>query len=796
MKCAGNNSTLFLNPLASLFLFLLLLVTLAVNLAVPIREGDLWWQMAYGRYLLANNTLIPDHTAFSWTPSDGSIIYCAWIAEIFLYVLYKIGGLATLYLLKYGCFLFFLYILWRQALKYQINSLPLTWLICLLSLLMIDQAAYIKPEIFSFVFILLTAWTWENFKSTDKHGYSCYLFPFYILLWVNIHGGFIFGLTYLVCLGCGEILNILFSSQQKLPLKKQTRFFFSLFLCFVAIFITPYGWKYPIQLVNNLFLGGLDVEHYEMVFAYKSILDRQLWPLHFIDYLVLAIIIFLFLLVVNIRKRGIDYSLILSNIIFLWLFTRFLRTTYFWGVIFAFSGFNLLYQLEPQKALWNKQRQKFTKYFIVILFLFLAFRSNYESVFCLHGPNWLGFGNSYINPQDESRFIKENFAGLRLGNDYDTGGYLLWDLWPDTKVFIDPRYFPFRDWFVEYREFVSGKNPSFIDKFPCDVWCLNLIYPVVSDFLQSNNWRLVYYGPSACIFARKELLKGNPAIQVSDSLSNIKSLAQAMIALQFTVRINDLNTSKKIVDSFNFNKFIPTHRSLVAQAYNSFGGVLLKNHQYDEAKKYFDKSLKLAPQYAPAYGNLGAASFIEERYDKAIEYYNIAIAIEPTNPEYYFNLALIMQSQGDVENAVINYRHSLRLDPNQANIYFFLGNIFLDKNNNQESIAYFLEALKISPNFLPVLIKLGQIYYQNREYNKSIEYFKRVLELQPDLKKTYFNIACLYAKLNDLDMAIHWLQLAVDKGYDNWDNIKKDPDLNSIRQTDDYRRIIESSPPL
>ncbi|MGW8320964.1 MAG: hypothetical protein ACWGSD_05360, partial [Thermodesulfobacteriota bacterium] len=45
----------------------IVLLTLAIRYAEPVRDGDLWWQMAYGRYLIEHRTLIPDHTAFTWT---------------------------------------------------------------------------------------------------------------------------------------------------------------------------------------------------------------------------------------------------------------------------------------------------------------------------------------------------------------------------------------------------------------------------------------------------------------------------------------------------------------------------------------------------------------------------------------------------------------------------------------------------------------------------------------------------------------------------------------------------------
>ena len=59
---------------------------------------------------------------------------------------------------------------------------------------------------------------------------------------------------------------------------------------------------------------------------------------------------------------------------------------------------------------------------------------------------WFGFGISYQNSVQEAEFIRNHLSNYFLGNDYDTGGYLLWALSPEQKIFIDPRYFPFKDW--------------------------------------------------------------------------------------------------------------------------------------------------------------------------------------------------------------------------------------------------------------------------------------------------------------------------------------------------------------
>ena len=81
-------------------------ITIAFMGAGPVTDGDLWWQMAYGRFMVENRTLIPDHSVFSWTFASNTQIYNAWIAELALYWIHAVAGLPGLFALRYLAMMF------------------------------------------------------------------------------------------------------------------------------------------------------------------------------------------------------------------------------------------------------------------------------------------------------------------------------------------------------------------------------------------------------------------------------------------------------------------------------------------------------------------------------------------------------------------------------------------------------------------------------------------------------------------------------------------------------------------
>ena len=74
---------------------------------------------------------------------------------------------------------------------------------------------------------------------------------------------------------------------------------------------------------------------------------------------------------------------------------------------------------------------------------------------------------------------------------------------------------------------------------------------------------------------------------------------------------------------------------------------------------------------------------------------------------------------------------------------------------------------------------------------QPVEAFMDLADLQPDNPEVHYNIACLHARANRTEEAVLWLQKAVDKGFNNWTLLKKDRDLENIRNTTFYRELME-----
>jgi hypothetical protein len=397
-------------------------------------------------------------------------------------------------------------------------------------------------------------------------------------------------------------------------------------------------------------LGGQSLEEIQVVYAYHTIFEPNALAFHYIDYLILSGVIFLLALLPRLRAKRFDWSLIATNVVFGVLYVYFLRTTFFFVPIFAFSSLHLLSKspgLAQPKRKWIRSLLQGAA---VVLILLVSGREAYDAVCKPYQGRWLGFGNSYQNPVEEAEFIKTNLSGFRLGNDYGAGGYLLWRLWPEMKIFIDPRYFPFRGWYGGYRKFILGlEMEPLMERFPCEVWCIRHKYiRAINWFLRSREWRLVYYGPSAAVFVHaKVTFDHGGTFQTAEGLKEIKNPLNALMAMNFATGIMDFDSAQRINKDLDRYAKCPGTRDKIEGIQDYTRGVIAYHHRaYRKAVKHLRAAQQTGvfidhQMLVNAYNYLAFKAWKENDGRGAFRAVREALALDPEDPYTLFNAAVI-----------------------------------------------------------------------------------------------------------------------------------------------------------
>lgn len=628
-----------------------LLLTIALTSAFvvntrPIEDGDTWWQIAYGKYMVENNTIVPDHTIYSWSPVSPDEIYCAWTSEIIFFLTYNVFGTMGLFVVRYLIVILIIAIFIAWAIKNKSLTHPITGLALLMSVLIMSKAGtLIKPEMFSLFFMTLIVALWWVYRSLDdKYYWVAYIFPFIMLVWVNSHGGFIFGFPFLVIVLVGDIINYKFHCSNCLSPYKRKHFYIAIIVSLISFVITPYGVNYPLNIIKMLF--SQSTESLIAIGAYHSPLDIPTPLLYFI---IPSIILSYLFIISFVKTSKIDFHLLLVNICFAFLYTKFMRTTYFWAPILFFTVIDLLHN----ETNFNISKSRFHAVMFCSITLFIAldqFRwAAYQTIITPAGFSWFGFGNSYLNSQEETEYVKKYFPNRRVGNDYNNGGYMLWRLYPDSKIMMDPRYFPYKAWFNKYLHLSRIDDISrFFADFNCDVF--NVPYQktnLLRYFLTSSDWKIAFYGSGGVVFVKKEIKLPGDSIILGEELYAMKNPLQAMECLSFSLQIRDWKTAIAIYETI-LTKFTwsPQEdiRTAAAELFNA--SISFYQNKFSSSYELFSKywgALPVSQMYywANCY-YLAAELWDSGQESKSMDLVKKAVSIiKDDDPYAYYNQGVI-----------------------------------------------------------------------------------------------------------------------------------------------------------
>ncbi len=163
---------------------------------------------------------------------------------------------------------------------------------------------------------------------------------------------------------------------------------------------------------------------------------------------------------------------------------------------------------------------------------------------------------------------------------------------------------------------------------------------------------------------------------------------------------------------------------------------------------------------------------------------------EEYSADDYFMRGFQARMAGKFEDAIKYYQKAIRLTPT-PNAYYNLGISYFDIGEYDQAIEATEKAIQLKPDFSSAYYSLGWAYGKMGKYNQAIEAYQKAIQLKPDFLKAYYNLVCTYSLKKDKNTAIKYLELAIDKGYSKLKHIEEDGDLDFIRKTTEYKRIIK-----
>jgi serine/threonine protein kinase/Tfp pilus assembly protein PilF len=258
------------------------------------------------------------------------------------------------------------------------------------------------------------------------------------------------------------------------------------------------------------------------------------------------------------------------------------------------------------------------------------------------------------------------------------------------------------------------------------------------------------------------------------------------------------------------------------------------------AIQLFQKAIEFDTRYAGAHAGLGEAyATLYQNFeskdiwlDKAIESSLKALTYDSSLSEAYAALALAYFYKKSNEEAFAAGKKAIELDPNNFIGYWILGRIYHSTDKDKDAIDLFKKVIELNPDFFSAYTDLQIVYERlgdkqkfNEVLEKSIEVYPRyflqhpddarahlffsldllksgrneeakaeaakAVELNPTDPLMQYNASCFYSRLGEKELAIETLKNAMTAGYQDYEWIKRDSDLDNIRNEQKFLELMK-----
>jgi hypothetical protein len=176
--------------------------TLAAFVPQIFHDGDTWWHLAAGQWMLAHRT-VPTQDIFSFTFAGAPWNAQEWLAEVLMAGVFALIGWSGLHLL-FGLAFGVTAALAASALRQRMDTLP-ALVTTLLGLACVTGSLLARPHLLALP--LLALWTIGLIKARERRTAPPLWLALAMLVWANLHGSFAFGLALAVALGAEGVLE-------------------------------------------------------------------------------------------------------------------------------------------------------------------------------------------------------------------------------------------------------------------------------------------------------------------------------------------------------------------------------------------------------------------------------------------------------------------------------------------------------------------------------------------------------------------------------------------------------------
>jgi hypothetical protein len=462
-----------------------MIFVLAVRQSVSI-DPDLWWHLKAGEVIVDARS-IPHTDDFSFTKQGSEWVALELLSEVIMAGIYSLTGLVGLVTI------FSLMIVVALLLVYQrCEGRPYAASIAILLAAAASSPLFgVRPQMLTLILASIYIVLLDGFDPKEHSRRLWWLVPL-MLLWVNLHAGFALGLALIGLYIVRAVLDGYWHHVKPLLIV--------LVICTAVVPINPNGFRmfsYPYETLTSTSMAAFIQEWASPDF-------------HKITYLPLAV-----LLLSTFAAMALSPSRPRLGEIFLVLITSLgaLRSARHIPIFALFAApvlakhlWAIAKQHEWDKLLTGEEaRPTGLKLVINVVLLLVPLALGVSRVW--HFATHQRFYVSIRNPIAAVEFLKANRLPGPVYNRYGWGGYLIYQLYPEYRVYIDGRADVYGDaFFTEAMHTYDGilDFREAFDRYGIRTVIIDSDSALSTILRHDNEWTKVYEDTQAVIFCRRD----------------------------------------------------------------------------------------------------------------------------------------------------------------------------------------------------------------------------------------------------------------------------------------------------
>lgn len=457
-------------------------------------DGDPGRHIVIGKIIVTEHT-IPKNDIFSFTKTGQSLTTTEWLSEVLYAVPYLFMGLNGVVLLAVILIAATITLMFRETVI-QSNSYFVAGLLAFWATAATFFHWLARPHLFSW--LLFAIWVPAMDRVVRGEKVPIWQFPLIMLVWANLHGGFILGFLVWFAYLAGWAVEYLFDKDNRPTTEIFKRLLAVGGLSFPASLVNPS----MLKLWSNVFghVGDSTLMQQQIDWRSPDFHAPNVWPF------LLLIALMLFVLAAQKRKPSSGQLFLLIGLTLLGLYS--VRNIPFWVIACSpIIGGLLGFRLGDSKIFENISKNIHTMQTTLRGVTWNLLIAILTAAALLSGQRLDSgkIGNTFNPdqfPVQAADWLTANPQAGNMFNEFTWGGYLLYRFWPEQPVFIDGQTdFYGAELVNEYLTTLRVQKgwQDILQKYDVSWAIIPTDFPMVEALQDKLNWQIVYQDDTATI---------------------------------------------------------------------------------------------------------------------------------------------------------------------------------------------------------------------------------------------------------------------------------------------------------